>query len=120
MRRLSSPGSLRRETLPGAPPLEPVTPLYFETSGDGAADGGDSPGGDCLLYATTGVGIAAGRLSHYSNPHVLSGRKSGCGGDDGYGSSRASIRTTSGPKPDDFQQLGRLLRRRPPIQSQSE
>src|SRR5271169_3361688 len=116
MQRSSSPESPHLETLPGAPPLESVTPVYSETSGDRAADGCDSPRGDCLLYAAASVGIATGRLSHNSNSHVLSGGQPGCGGDDGYGAPRTPVRTAARAKPDDFEQLGRLLSRRPSVQ----
>src|SRR5271166_3028243 len=77
IRRSPSRESQQLEIPPGAPLLESVTPVYFATSCDGAADGRDSPRGDCLLYAAAGVGIAAGRLSHDSNPHVLSGSQPG-------------------------------------------
>src|SRR5580692_2334915 len=52
IQRSSSPESPHRKIPPGAPLLESVTPVHFEARCDGAAHGGDSPSGDCLLYAT--------------------------------------------------------------------
>src|ERR1700730_358947 len=107
--------SLIQEKLLGAALLESVNSVYFETGCHGAADGSDSAGGRCQLHAVAGLGIAAGRLPNDSSTDVLSRSEPGRGCDHGDGSAGATVRPTSGTKPNDFQQFGRDFRYRAAI-----
>src|SRR5882757_2181068 len=86
---------------------EPVPTIYRTTGSDVAADGGDLAGRPGCVYAATGVGATAGRLSDDPGVDVLSRREPGRDGDDGDGPAGTAIWTIAGIESDDVDELRR-------------
>src|SRR5579862_4088233 len=93
----------------GRPSSESVANLYSAAGGDVPHDGRHRTGRHGRLFSIAGVRLAAGGLSDYPGPDVLSGRESRGGHFGGDGAAGEAVWPGARPEPDDLHQFLRQL-----------